>query len=205
MGRKRRDGKAERAVRPARRRARGRAGPALFRAARDRRHPRFRRGPRLSRPPCAAVTRRASSPTRPAMRWRRGSRRCEARRRTAHRPCSGSACSTAPSRSTPTLCSPIRPAPGPARRGRWIARADYEAALAAVKAHIDAGDVYQANLTFQAEVATAGHPLALYAALRRRARAGHGGLVFTGSHWLFEPARPSCSSPSSTGASPPGR
>ena len=42
------------------------------------------------------------------------------------------------------------------------------------KAHIEAGDVYQANLTFQAEVRTAGHPLALYAALRPRARAGHG-------------------------------
>ncbi|HVQ09290.1 MAG TPA: aminodeoxychorismate synthase component I [Allosphingosinicella sp.] len=66
-----------------------------------------------------------------------------------------------------------------------ISRAEYEAALAAVKAHILAGDVYQANLTFPAEVPVAGHPLALYAALRARARAGHGGIVFTGAHWLL--------------------
>jgi para-aminobenzoate synthetase/4-amino-4-deoxychorismate lyase len=66
-----------------------------------------------------------------------------------------------------------------------ISRAEYEAAMAAVKAHILAGDVYQANLTFAAEVPVAGHPLALYAALRARARAGHGGIVFTGTHWLL--------------------
>ena len=72
---------------------------------------------------------------------------------------------------------------GPARP--LISRAEYEAALAAVKAHIAAGDIYQANLTFAAEVRTLGHPLALYAALRRRARAGHGGIVFTGAHWIL--------------------
>ncbi len=66
-----------------------------------------------------------------------------------------------------------------------ISRPEYESALAAVKSHIEAGDVYQANLTFQAEVRTIGHPLALYAALRRRARAGHGAVVFTGTHWIL--------------------
>ncbi|HST37316.1 MAG TPA: aminodeoxychorismate synthase component I [Allosphingosinicella sp.] len=66
-----------------------------------------------------------------------------------------------------------------------ISRADYEAALAQVLEHIQAGDIYQANLTFQNEVRVAGHPLALYAALRTRARAGHGALVFTGTHWLL--------------------
>ena len=66
-----------------------------------------------------------------------------------------------------------------------ISRAEFEAALAAVKAHIEAGDVYQANLTFAADVAVAGHPLALYAALRSRARAGHGGIVYTGTHWIL--------------------
>jgi len=66
-----------------------------------------------------------------------------------------------------------------------ISRAEYETALAAVKAHIFAGDIYQANLTFAAEVPVAGHPIALYAALRARARAGHGALVFTGAHWLL--------------------
>jgi para-aminobenzoate synthetase/4-amino-4-deoxychorismate lyase len=66
-----------------------------------------------------------------------------------------------------------------------ISRAEYEAALAAVKAHIEAGDIYQANLTFAAEVPVAGHPLALYAALRERSGAGHGAIVFTGTHWLL--------------------
>jgi para-aminobenzoate synthetase/4-amino-4-deoxychorismate lyase len=66
-----------------------------------------------------------------------------------------------------------------------ISRAEYEAALAAVKAPILAGDIYQANLTFAADVRVAGHPLVLYAALRARAGAGHGALVFTGTHWLL--------------------
>ena len=66
-----------------------------------------------------------------------------------------------------------------------IPQADYEAAVAQVKAHIEAGDIYQANLTFRAEVALSGDPLALYASIRTRARAGHGGIVFTGAHWLL--------------------
>jgi len=80
------------------------------------------------------------------------------------------------------------PDPAGAWSGRprpLISRAEYESALAAVKAHIEAGDVYQANLTFAADVPVAGHPLALYAALRSRARAGHGGILFTGTHWLL--------------------
>src|SRR4051812_17413439 len=66
-----------------------------------------------------------------------------------------------------------------------IEREAYLAAVARVKEHILDGDVYQANLTFRAEVATAGHPLSLYAALRPRARAGWGGIVFTGAHWIL--------------------
>ena len=66
-----------------------------------------------------------------------------------------------------------------------VERSAYLAAVARVKAHILAGDAYQANLTFPAAVATAGHPIALYAALRRRALGGHGALVFTGRHWLL--------------------
>ena len=80
----------------------------------------------------------------------------------------------------------------PAAQGAWagpprplIDRAAYEAAVAEVKSRIEAGDIYQANLTFPAEVACAGHPLALYAAMRRRARAGHGGIVYTGAHWIL--------------------
>lgn len=64
-------------------------------------------------------------------------------------------------------------------------RADHEAAVARVKTHIEAGDIYQANLTFPAEVAIAGGPLGLYANIRPRARAGYGGVVFTGEHWLL--------------------
>ncbi len=80
--------------------------------------------------------------------------------------------------------------PNPA--GAWAAparplidEASYRAAAVRVLAHIVAGDIYQANLTFPAEVSFAGHPLALYAAIRRRARAGHGAVVFTGSHWIL--------------------
>ena len=80
--------------------------------------------------------------------------------------------------------------PDPA--GAWAGRArplvdepDYRRALSQVLEHIEAGDIYQANLTFQAEVRTAGHPLALYAALRERSRAGHGAIVFTGTHWIL--------------------
>ena len=82
----------------------------------------------------------------------------------------------------------ILPDPAGAWAGRarpLISRAEYESALAAVKAHILGGDIYQANLTFAADVPVAGHPLALYAALRARAGAGHGGVVFTGTHWLL--------------------
>ena len=80
------------------------------------------------------------------------------------------------------------PDPAGAWAGRarpLISRVEYEAALAAVKAHIAAGDIYQANLTFAAEVPVAGHPLALYAALRARAGAGHSAIVFTGAHWIL--------------------
>jgi len=66
-----------------------------------------------------------------------------------------------------------------------ISEAEYDSALAAVKTHIEAGDIYQANLTFAAEVGTLGHPLALYAALRKRAGAGHGAVAFTGAHWIL--------------------
>ena len=66
-----------------------------------------------------------------------------------------------------------------------ISETSYRRALARVLDHIFAGDIYQANLTFQAEARIAGSPLALYAGLRARARAGYGALVFTGTHWIF--------------------
>lgn len=66
-----------------------------------------------------------------------------------------------------------------------IEREAYEGALARLHEHILAGDIYQANYTFPADVPAAGHPLAIYAALRARARMGHGTLVFTGEHWVL--------------------
>jgi len=66
-----------------------------------------------------------------------------------------------------------------------VSRADYVAAFSRVQAYIAAGDIYQANLTFRAEAAYAGHPLALYAAIRPRAAAGYGGVVWTGKDWFL--------------------
>ncbi len=84
------------------------------------------------------------------------------------------------------------PALLPEAAGGWagaprpkIDRAGYDAALAKVQALISAGDIYQANLTIRAEVSTAGHPLALYAGLRGRAKAGFGGVIWTGEDWLL--------------------
>jgi para-aminobenzoate synthetase/4-amino-4-deoxychorismate lyase len=71
-----------------------------------------------------------------------------------------------------------RPAPG-------IGRSEYDAAFARVHDWIEAGDIYQANLTFRAAVRVIGDPLAVYAAIRSRAAAGYGGIVWTGSDWLL--------------------
>jgi para-aminobenzoate synthetase/4-amino-4-deoxychorismate lyase len=80
----------------------------------------------------------------------------------------------------------------PDPRSAWLTQprplvesSDYEEAVGRAKQHIRAGDVYQANLTFAAEVLTGGSPLAIYASLRQRARAGHSALLFTGEHWLL--------------------
>ncbi|WP_129791637.1 aminodeoxychorismate synthase component I [Sphingosinicella sp. CPCC 101087] len=80
--------------------------------------------------------------------------------------------------------------PDPA--GGWTGRprplvteSAYRQAIAAVLEHIAAGDIYQANFTFQADVRTAGAPAAIYASLRARARAGHGAMIFTGTHWIL--------------------
>jgi para-aminobenzoate synthetase/4-amino-4-deoxychorismate lyase len=80
--------------------------------------------------------------------------------------------------------------PDPA--GAWVARpmpgicrSAYDAAFARVREWIEAGDIYQANLTFRAAVRVIGDPLAVYAAIRSRAAAGYGGIVWTGSDWLL--------------------
>jgi para-aminobenzoate synthetase/4-amino-4-deoxychorismate lyase len=72
---------------------------------------------------------------------------------------------------------------GPARPA--LAESDYAERLARILALIAAGDIYQANLTFNATVAVGGHPLHLYQRLRAGSRAPFGALVFTGDLWLL--------------------
>ena len=66
-----------------------------------------------------------------------------------------------------------------------VSRDDYDAALARVLALIEAGDIYQANLTFAASVAVVGDPLALYARLRRTAQAPYAAMIDTGETRLL--------------------
>jgi len=66
-----------------------------------------------------------------------------------------------------------------------VDRAAYAERFEQVRALIEAGDIYQANLSFRARVPVAGDPLAIYAQLRGRARAGYGAVVSTGSDWLL--------------------
>ncbi|ANY18833.1 Aminodeoxychorismate synthase component 1 [Tsuneonella dongtanensis] len=77
---------------------------------------------------------------------------------------------------------------GPASLGPLepqISPGAYADAFAALQEAIRAGDIYQANLTFPLAGSFRGDPLALYAALRDDAKAGYGGLVFDGQHWLL--------------------
>ncbi len=80
----------------------------------------------------------------------------------------------------------------PDRNGAWLGRLEplvsreaYDAAFEKVQNYINNGDIYQANLTFRAEMDFSGHPLALYAAIRGRAQAGYGGVVFDGTNWML--------------------
>ncbi|NQX93683.1 MAG: aminodeoxychorismate synthase component I [Erythrobacter sp.] len=61
----------------------------------------------------------------------------------------------------------------------------YEAAFETLREAIHAGDIYQANLTYPLSGSYRGDPVALYAQLRASAKAGYGGLIFDGSHWLL--------------------
>lgn len=61
----------------------------------------------------------------------------------------------------------------------------YAAAFAALNEAIHAGDIYQANLTYPLAGSFRGDPVGLYAGLRDAARAGYGGLIFDGAHWLL--------------------
>ncbi|MEP2236173.1 MAG: aminodeoxychorismate synthase component I [Alteripontixanthobacter sp.] len=61
----------------------------------------------------------------------------------------------------------------------------YQEAFETLQSAIRAGDIYQANLTFPLTGSYRGDEVALYAAMRGAAKAGYGGLVFDGSHWLL--------------------
>ena len=61
-----------------------------------------------------------------------------------------------------------------------VTRDDYLSAVEAALDYIRAGDIYQANFTFRADVPVRGNPLAVHARLRRTARAGYGGVIWTG-------------------------
>lgn len=82
---------------------------------------------------------------------------------------------------------PFDPASLPPAAGGWtgpaeplVTRRAYEAQVAQVKALIEAGDIYQANLTFAATARIAGDPMAIYARLRAASLAGWGSVVATG-------------------------
>ena len=63
--------------------------------------------------------------------------------------------------------------------------ASYEKKFNTVKAAIEAGDIYQLNLTFKADVKSAANPLALYAGLRRNQPVAYAGLIMTGSRSIL--------------------
>lgn len=62
-----------------------------------------------------------------------------------------------------------------------IQRSDYVQQVNRLLDYIKAGDIYQANYTFGADVPFAGPPLAVYARLRQTAKAGYGAFIWTGS------------------------
>ncbi len=66
-----------------------------------------------------------------------------------------------------------------------ITPGEHAVALDRIQRYIASGDIYQANFTFPCDVPFQGHPLALYAGLRDRAKTGYGGIVFTGKEWLL--------------------
>ncbi|BBC71183.1 aminobenzoate synthetase [Altererythrobacter sp. B11] len=81
-----------------------------------------------------------------------------------------------------------RAAQGPASIGPLdpqLSTGGYLEGFDALQEAIRAGDIYQANLTMPLAGPARGDPLAIYAAIRPAARAGYGGVIFDGSHWLL--------------------
>ena len=66
-----------------------------------------------------------------------------------------------------------------------VSPGEYHAAFAAIQEAIQAGDIYQANLTLPLTGTWHGDPLALYAAIRPAAKAGYGSIIHDGTHWLL--------------------
>lgn len=64
-----------------------------------------------------------------------------------------------------------------------VAPGGYAAGFDRLKAAISAGDIYQANYTFELGGSWAGDPLAIYRALRADARSGYGAVIWDGAHW----------------------
>lgn len=59
----------------------------------------------------------------------------------------------------------------------------YAAGFDRLKSAICAGDIYQANYTFELGGSWEGDPLAIYRALRGDARSGYGAVIWDGAHW----------------------
>lgn len=69
-------------------------------------------------------------------------------------------------------------------RHEW-SRADYDERFQRIHDCIEAGDIYQANLSFRSRFAFAGDPLALYLQLHDRAAAAHGAFIDDGTRQVL--------------------
>jgi len=76
--------------------------------------------------------------------------------------------------------------------GAWItdpsprlAQSDYEARVERILAYIRSGDIYQVNFTLRNDLRLMGHPLALYAQIRRPGAGRWSGVAFNGATWLL--------------------
>jgi para-aminobenzoate synthetase/4-amino-4-deoxychorismate lyase len=80
----------------------------------------------------------------------------------------------------------------PDAAGAWLSpprprmtRTAYDAAFARAKNYIVAGDIYQVNLSYRADLTLVGDPLAAYARLRGAGQGGWSGVVHDGANWLL--------------------
>jgi para-aminobenzoate synthetase / 4-amino-4-deoxychorismate lyase len=85
--------------------------------------------------------------------------------------------------SRPDLAAQGRAYAGPLRH-EWDEPA-YAKRFSKVHDYIEAGDIYQANLSFRSRFAFAGDPLALYLDLRDRAQAQHGAYIDDGERQIL--------------------